>query len=81
MKTAEQNKKIKNKRFVVRTAAPPQLLPYTTQDVLTTAIYPNVGRPYNCHSPYTTWDLHTTVIHSIQPVLHSHATVAILDNT
>lgn len=65
-RTKQKNKK---QRFVVGTAAPPQLLPYTTKDVLTTAIYPNVGRPYNCHSPYTTWDLHTTVNHSTQLVL------------
>lgn len=49
-------KKYKKQRFVVRTAAPPQLLPYTTQDVLTTAIYPNMGQSNSYHSHYTTWD-------------------------
>lgn len=57
---------------MVRIAAPPQLLPYTIQDVLTTAIYSNMGHPHNyhhttqrgtahnCHPSHTTWDSHPT---------------------
>lgn len=64
---------------MVRTAAPPQLLPYTTEDVLTTATYPNVRWPHNCHSSYTTRVVHTTAIHppepgtptQLSPILHS----------
>lgn len=52
---------------MVRTAAPPQLLCYTTQDVLTTAIYPNTRYVHNCHSPYTTQDLHTTILYPTEP--------------